>query len=559
MRSSAVGNFYGTKVQLWANVLSNGLGSSIETQLPVTDFSSVFALNAIPTSSITLSVGYNAANPNQKAASKTIRQLTGKYVDVVCKLVGAAGKLDGKTVQWPEGRFSVFKGRISGASYSRQRGGQVSSSLAIEHWLMDLDNTNWTSALLDENSPDWLGRVAGYKQFFEQGTMIPSDVLDRTVVIPIESGKNIWVDAVKKLLLQIANNDLGTLQNAFLYTIGATQNGNSMVSNKKALSALAKMDQAAHMVIPPLDLFGADNKWAGMRNYLFKAFTGGLGKTMFSDNDRPTLWAKMMRLAQYSLLSLTPSVETATMIPFMPTINTHWLEMDSSEFDSIRTNARIPRLLRGVALITGDQSMWGVESQTQTPYIGYTGIYDLYKEHPDMQSSEGRFYVGQAPSWLRLGEFQQWGPRALVTAVDADKKREDKPSYDNIAKGVKAAATFGDAYAKSTYMNMVFGDRAAEVSGRLRFDICPGSMILIKGTHPDLDAAGYSASSNRAAVIGVTTVISSGGQCGTALRLSHLRTEDEFELSVENHPLYNSSWRGSPLVNLEGVTPEVVA
>jgi hypothetical protein len=288
----------------------------------------------------------------------------------------------------------------------------------------------------------------------------------------------------------------------------------------------------------------------------FNPFALGLGAAMFSDNDRPTLWNKLTKMCQYSSLAISANVETATMIPFMPVINSTWMNISTSEFGSVQVNARIPRLLRGVVLLPNSPTLYGVPAQQNVQHAIGSGYYDVAQEFPDVHAAGGRFHIAQSPPWLSGSQFTGWAEMQVPTALHKNNMgKASAVQYGNI---YNEQATFLNEYAKALYMCMVFGSRGAEVTSRLRFDLAPGSMIQINGASPELDAAGYSSSTNRASVMSVTTNISTRRKsCGVALRLGHIRSKDDFELSVANHPMYSSYWRGSPMVNLPGVTPAV--
>jgi hypothetical protein len=101
--------------------------------------------------------------------------------------------------------------------------------------------------------------------------------------------------------------------------------------------------------------------------------------------------------------------------------------------------------------------------------------------------------------------------------------------------------------------------RIGEVSGKLRFDIAPGSSVRVEtGRAKNIPAADDQLAQNMyATVMQVSYLVNAeAGQAGTAFTLAHVRTESENKAdatSVEKPPMYKRAWRGAPMI--KGLKP----
>ena len=99
-------------------------------------------------------------------------------------------------------------------------------------------------------------------------------------------------------------------------------------------------------------------------------------------------------------------------------------------------------------------------------------------------------------------------------------------------------------------MEMLRGN-TAELSGKLRFDIAPGSCVRIEGKGERFVEEDETAVPLYASVYRTTIVINSENQrAGTTFALAHVRTEAENgdpRCAIDKPPLYKEPWRGAAL------------
>jgi hypothetical protein len=116
-----------------------------------------------------------------------------------------------------------------------------------------------------------------------------------------------------------------------------------------------------------------------------------------------------------------------------------------------------------------------------------------------------------------------------------------------------------DRFAEHWYKTELLQARYGEMSGKLRFDIAPGSIIKIEPPKNAMRELPDNSINMYATVVQVSYAINSEqAQAGTSFSLAHIRTEAEnndTQLTTcetcgnENRPpIYNKAWKGGPLV-----------
>ena len=537
--------------------------------VPVVSVQLRFILNTLPTANVMLAVGRDATNPTASANTHKIGMnlKRGTKFEVWCNLTGVAGPLQGKIVSWPGTDFRVFDGQIMVANPEIGNGLRV--SVGAVHWLAKLDSTCWLSSMLDPS-----GSFAVYHpSTFQRSTHAARASRKSTWWLDLTGTGNIhnynddlWIKGLKPSLLEVANastkvNTPLMRDPTFLQKLYGADKPNSV-----AIAALERMDNAAHMPIPKIPLFGSMNNdplvtgtdvQPGPKDLMTSEYVSSLARTLWSAEGSYTLWSKLLRFLKFSILAVSPGVETATVIPWMPVLNTPWLELDSTEIWSVTLNSRMPRAHRGLALILRGFAPWNMRPSAVDGRMGVIGFYDVAQSDSGVPQSligknPGTLTFQFAPSWL---DPKGYGYRSATTW------RKTIPWVGDKGEAIPAEApegvgTLGTAVAKSMFMTEAFKMRGGAVSTRLRFDISPGSMIKFKANNSDYDVPGFTGDGVYANVTGVHITISANpAKCGTTLQISHARLSYESEMSVASHPVYGTKWPGGPLINIPGVTP----
>jgi hypothetical protein len=545
-----------------------------------------YAVNEIPTATVSAAVGFNARSPNVVSAVHWIADYLKLFVAasiwVKVKPTYRSGDLF-YNYRFPSEPFRVFDGWIIGSACNRtDRGAEY--NLQLSHWL---SNLNFSSCLSRSSSPQNPGQTS-----FE-----PS-LPDITSTGGVSPGGNRHASYITKLLPELVNtpvvfNDLwGNTSNTAatppvvkgldtsLFT-GGTQgikgwftrlcledriNWNQfatalcggevptpqLTKNVEALAALRRIEPLTVGYIDgvPLGLkasLGSSNIAAQISTALSMQFPDSLANS--------TLWDKLVgEFGSELLFAVVPQVEKALVVPFNPGLRTYWTTVYANEFTSFRHQQHIPRPLRGVGLFIGKEfASGGSMSLERAPVYNNIGAY---YENPSRRN--GMVVFKRAPRWLStvlLPYRNQTAGKVLLGSAYFSSSADPKLKEKAPAKKFEEASTIWCQYARALYIQEVLRGRIAELSGRLRFDIAPGSMIRLEVPEDQfvLQRMGKNPSFGIAQVIRVSiTINSEARQCGTAFQLSFYRDESENRdnsYSIDTHPIWKNNWVGAPLVN----------
>jgi hypothetical protein len=284
-------------------------------------------------------------------------------------------------------------------------------------------------------------------------------------------------------------------------------------------------------------------------NHAYTTYVANILTDRFNSS---TAVEKMYLCAQTFLYNLAYNVEGATFIPYMPTLSSKyiWREIKPSDYAVIRSQVFIPPQIAGVG-IYGQQSFDSAQAPNSSPDRQY--IIGAYKA-----SDHGKFLMLDAPKYL-LPRAADGANRGTASAPNAIGSAPPAAAAPAVTEAMSTAINrVGCAYAKYKYFDTIYSMRTGAISGKLRFDIAPGSAIKLIGAK--ISVPSTTTVNLYATVAGVTIIIDAqDGQAMTNLSLSHLRTEDENKDSPEVHPFFDKeTWVGSPLVvlNSSSLKPE---
>lgn len=110
-----------------------------------------------------------------------------------------------------------------------------------------------------------------------------------------------------------------------------------------------------------------------------------------------------------------------------------------------------------------------------------------------------------------------------------------------------------NGYAHAVFATERLRGRSGQVADKLRFDICPGSLVEIQSLGDRFIQRSNLADSLYGRVIGASIGINAEKTAaGTSFQIEFLRTAAENasdDYSVAKHPLYADAFRGGPLVD----------
>lgn len=549
--------YYLTNVR--AKVKVYGLDGSNPTELECTGFQLMFPFNGIPEATFSFAVGKNArdASTLAKVHTQAKRFKNGLKIEAFVNLKG----MEKAKTAWPDGDKLVWTGITTGIGYSRSRQ-DMQFTIGSLHWLESLDAAAIASKSLWRHSADSFSTAltagpnrdykidgalaaaadptpddlwAGVIKPVMKAAMVKDEHNPITAFYSPQEHESVWLQALQRL--SGVNCD------------GAAGDALELGNEPAAKIVDERFNNAAYITPGKLDLnFVRDSIYADSINMT-------VAQVVASRLGSSTCWEKIQALTQIFGFAVCANVNGAATVPHIPFLSSKnvWRTIGADEYASIQGQGYTPRVLRGVALMgrQGSQT-FAVGEPMDNGYL--VGAYDTCKP--------GQIMFKQAPEWLlchtagsaltektaRIVQPTATAPATGSGAKNPDDSAEKKMNTHMITE---AGQQVGNRLARAYWMYEVFQARAASLKGRLRFDICPGSFIKVKGIGQNLPQ--YSSSSIYANVSAVKIIVDAQNtECSTTLYLSHIRTDDEESLSADTHPVYNTAWSGSKLADIGG-------
>ena len=511
----------------------------------VVQFASNWGLNSIPMASLQVAVGRNV-NGNALAkihhAAKDLRNQQKAEVYVTFEVTDIEDADPGVE----SGEIKVFEGTVVGTGWQRgPNGGYFTINLL--YWLGELNNSSAISASLHPGCPADMTFPAVFPAFglnttTPKVTPIPSFVPD--ISGDVAGGfDDLWGNVFLPWLNTIASDD----------AFDRAYDDANAKGNPDVIAALKRMGTNADGTPLAVDLNGASA--AVFADSLRLALVNEIGGNWINT----TLWGKIIgEWAPAYWFSVVPRVEDALIVPFTGGLQgSPWAVIGDEDYDSADMNAQLLQVLRGVSIVHPITTSTSFDLNLGIPQASRSGALDIYQ--PD-DIKTGMILFKDAPKWLcntnvahlMSADAEGVMDATVTTALDeinsaAAAQRKDDANDLGLLRNVASA------YAHQWYVLESLKGRTGEVAGKLRFDIAPGSNVLVvAGGAKNVPDSKNVTQNIFATVVQVSYVINAETrQAGTAFSLAHIRTEAENELestSVAKPPLYQKAWSGAKLV-----------
>jgi len=472
----------------------------------------------------------------------------------------------------------VFDGYVTGLGYARSQS-QVEFRVGLLHWLSDL---HFSSSLSNQSHP---GNPARFRwaacfnlQQLQSQTVASHFVSDTTATEffqPVKLTKDFWSRSLHQFFCALSKVDL--LEPGSGQCWGAAGAGGAHPANEAALGALQRIEcnlgllpgnpqesiPATLFDAPPdagavvefvgdIPEIGAKSKYhvplalrtsEGM-DEVSRAIATWCRSQSLDSYARTTLWDQLVgSLAPQFKFAVIPKVHTAQIVPVVAALREVYTTL--SDISSFSMRNQVIRPLRAVGVTASTVMYASMSNKSEPAWRSLGGCYSA----PGVTKGMTRFI--NPPAWLSQV------PASRETAVRAISSANVLPTAQNRDKAIKsdsptAVQTYLDRYARSKYIEEALRGRWAAVQSRARFDIAPGSTVLIPGVRdmhlPD-DASSEDIIGRVVQVQG--SISAQGKQAGTQFQLDHLRTRKENEAdatSSAEHPLYTEVFAGAPLL-----------
>lgn len=546
------------------NILGRTQPSVVEFH--ASQFAASFALNTIPTASATIAVGTTQdGTPSNihEHASKMREHLKVKvYLQTKAKAGTAVNITSNAT------KILIFRGVTTGSTWQRSTGG-AGFVLQMTHWLIALQYGSVLSASLQPGGMANLAWAANAVSTLLGGDGAPvGSAWVPTLKLPPAWAQDLWTEGLHKLLQKYGSVD--PLDKAFS---DAGTGGRADV-----IEAINNLVIGRTLAGTPAALTIQGNVTAEMQN--------GIETSLRTYGMQPwtetTLWGLITGdWAPNYLFAVSPQVEKAIIAPFVGPIRRqnleakpYWAKVPADSYVSLNRFSPMLRQLRAVGLYHSGQDRYATNLNVQILF-SKEGIFSQFPPSKVVKDRAGQVLFKLPPMWMAaamVGEQLAEGPTAQSGGPIGGNPGGSRPSGNaiNLSGGAvneprvvasrNALIDTATAYAKQLFAIEVLRGRTAEIVGKLRFDICPGSQVLVETN------SSKSLSRRRddlavdffGTVVQVSyTIDAENKQAGTILTLDNLRTTDENDYpesdprmcAVDGSPLYAHTWHGAKLVD----------
>jgi hypothetical protein len=531
----------------------------------VTDIVSItgnFALNSIPNATLTLASGVEAISGSPASAHYLLRKLR---MRAPVKVYLEIKPTDGALEKQPLEKMLIFEGYYAGFGFQRSND-NANYALHLVHWIDDLNmgsmlSRNWFPSApfsLVENASSFELSAAGGSS---SGALIAPRFGDAHVTFEkIQS--NFWGESLRPILDEIATwpspsklcekheqgKDPRTGKNLIQETL------KRILGNGGEAGALGVGEY-----FTPLALDGPQRAGLNGTNTQL-AVQAALTNVSLAAYKYSTFWSKLTgEWGPMFFFAVSPSVDFAQVVPFFAGNREPHAVIEADEYGQASFSGHMAQIIEGVDIFWPPGASTGIY-RTESKHI--PNFCDPLGSFPprDGRDYRGTVLVKEPPGWIqnyvRAGNEAASPDTTRITRADGSIKSSDELQRELEGKTFSIC----DLFAEQWYKTEVLSARYGELSGKLRFDIAPGSTVQIKAPRKNMPGLGEIMFDMFATVTRVSFVINSErAQAGTAFALAHMRSEDENQSAIfagSTHgggtPLYAQAWKGGPLVSNTG-------
>ena len=443
---------------------------------------------------------------------------------------------------WPSGEVLIFDGFLAGTGF-RKNVSQVSYVLHVRHWLVQLTYSSCLSTDSHPMNPAQMtfASITPARSATGGGTFGVNGILpygfDSGIAEAITTEVDIWGDALLPWLKATAEVNQFESDDPILADFALEGKPNTT-----ALKALERFSLAGDYQPLIVDMTALDS------DTVAQAIEMAIQDTTYMSFANTTFWNKIVRdFGANYLFSVVPRIEDAYIVPALGGTQTDFdVSITADEYASINLGAHLEHRLHGVGILAAGAALGGM-------FANEVGIGGWYA--PD-EEADGMVMVRSGPAWLQhalipAGFAGQSSAPSGVVATAAQPGTGNAGTQPNMAVKAGTIKSLLDRYAESVYVHEALKSRQGSLTGKLRFDIAPGSITRIEVAGDAFVPGDRLGEALFANIIRVTISIDANSQKAfTSFNLSHVRTEDENAtdgMSVDRHPLYDATWTGTAL------------
>lgn len=537
--------------------------SGIEYKDEVVSLSGAYALNSIPAATVTIAAGRKLKSGRPSKIHATVDKLKIREPVRIDLKITTDSQTPEPGIYGMAGKWcTVFEGYYAGVGYQRSHQ-SANYTLQFIHWLDDLAcssalNGNWHPGVphdLAQSAEGDVAAMAGGSGGISNFTCTVD--AKREIVKQKNINEDLWGKVIRPLFNELAEKIIGRQENA------NDGDKNKKGNNAAAKAALEKMPgDSPNPATLPFNVTGNLDLALAMVLAIDTIIKTGLAYSSF--------WSKLIgEFGAEFLFGVSPAATFANVIPYFGALKREWVTITGAEYNYASFNNSLVSLIESVEIRFAQNptsAVWAAAGDTKEVKIATVSYYQPLARFPENfpennTEHRGQIVIKDPPAWIaNTIPRAAYGPlSAGIQGVPGDiaPKGGALPPGTELPGTVESNLQGSDiikAYAKQMFQSEVLHQRRGELSGKLRFDIAPGSVVKIKAPELDIGAGAFSdALDFYAMVTQVSFVINAETHsAGTSFAFTDLRNETENNnplLTSSAAPVYpESSWVGGPLV-----------
>lgn len=559
--------FISKEMRVWMELevpkeASGSLTDVVTIALNLTRFSAQFGVNSIPQASCAVAMGSTVPGTDKKSPIHLIidkiryrtKAIVYMTVNEGFELLPVGIQISEKEKYFDGRTFILFEGYTSGSGF-RRSGSSIEYVLSLEHWLSDLNNSSALSPDLIPGVPlDLFFPATGIPGAPESlfGTIGAEFTLVGETISINDIKEDIW-SALKKYFLAIANtNAVNPSSTPRLKLETRVQNPQDIFKSTKNTGAIEALGKFAAVENRFYRKIGLNPELASGNTPRFMLET--YRKMTLSSFNGTTFWDNLISLGASFQFGVSPGISTAWVFPKLPNFKNQYKTIYDSEINNFDISTSMPKFIGGVVIkgnLADSAGTFSLRTQAEKDTASLltnfaSGMY-FSKRHA---TNPAMVIMQVAPNWLALNMIPEEIDLILNRVAIPNALPDDALQEAALAK--YGALT---AYAKSVYNTEILKYRNGNVSGKFRLDIAPGSIVRIEtaGESGKINVSDDTAQHPIYASVDQVSysVDAINGQASTSFAVSNVRSEvenNDADLTTDVNPLYNSVWRGAPLI-----------
>ncbi len=524
----------------------------------IVQFSMTYALNEIPRAACMVAVGRNARSVSYKAAIHNVgvnlTQLRKAWVWFQPQDYWNTDSFE--TWDTTSKAKCIFQGYFTGVAY-KKISEKVQPVLHLIHWACDLGFSSTLSANHHPSNPSSLVFPAVTQMAMGAGTAGPPIYVTHHFgheAIRSKVKSDLW-GGIKEMLCEMTEiNKFGIYCRS-----QCSQGEGEKRKNIRAQRAFQKIEGKSSkygldpVYSKPLKM---DTRGIPMvEEAVADAVTSGTLESFWNT----TYWDTIIGLyCPMFSMAFVPLVDRGLVIADCPAYNGDvWRTIHPNEYDDIDLTGMIPRPLQAVGVYADFESLtnWNMSEVAKGDTVCLGGHFSAPAPSPSVDDTDGTWLVVNSPSWLKkinyVGLYSGFtdGSKFHNASPTASTPKKPPPPQNPTPGAIikSGVCQLYASYAHAVYIENMLRGRGATISGKLRFDIAPGSIVCIEtNSEVFLQGEDQLAVPLYAQVARTTININAEARlAGTTFQVTHLRTKTENEdvnqrTCVGSHPLFKN-------------------